>query len=304
MLVSSPWILRWFHRSQSFDNNASPRTPRVPEKTHPAGSEGRWEAMNSCVEARYSHQMIWREDLLKREAASKAQATEEEKESYGEENVPESFRARIAVAAVRRRREVRARVDKDSDIFSKKEKDNADKDKRREKERQILEKDRDSGCYSGSSEGETQACLDEQKQVWNKLSEVSHERRFGRARVSTGPVLMDSKFSRGGNTDERGGWSSSSSTWTSPPPPLRTGDQFPPPRSLQLRSSGIKYHKSRQNQRVYFSSSSSSVNGSDFEFVDGLDQVRRVITSLKSYFSCSKDVPSATYLKRPSSRIA
>ena len=225
--------------------------------------------------------MIWREDLHKREAASasKAQATEEdknreEKESYGEENVPESFRARIAVAAVRRRREVRARVDKDSDIFSKKEKDNADKDKRREKERQILEKDRDSGCYSGSSEGETQACLDEQKQVWKKLSEVSHERRFGRARVSTGPVLMDSKFSRGGNTDERGGWSSSSSTWTSPPP-LRTGDQFPPPRSLQLRSSGIKYHKSRQNQRVYFSSSSSSVNGSDFEFVAGLDQVRR-----------------------------
>ena len=239
--------------------------------------------------------MIWREDVHRGEAASKAQATQdekerEEKESYGEENVPESFRARIAVAAVRRRREVRPRVDKDSGIFSKKEKDNADKDKRREKERQILEKDRDSGCYSGSSEGETQACLDEQRQVRNKLSEVSHERRFGRARVSTGPVLMDSKFSRGGNTDERGGWSSSSSTWTSPPPPLRTGDRFPPPRSLQLRSSGMKYHKSRQNQRVYFSSSSSSVNGSDFEFVGGQDQVRRVVSSLKS-FSCSKDVP-------------
>ena len=239
--------------------------------------------------------MIWREDVHKKEAASKAQATEEEnnreeKESYGEENVPESFRARIAVAAVRRRREVRPRVDKDSGIFSKKEKDNADKDKRREKERQILGKDRDSGCYSGSSEGETQACLDEQKQVRNKLSEVSHERRFGRGRASTGPVLMDSKFSRGGNTDERGGWSSSSSTWT-PPPPLRTGDQFPPQRSLQLRSSGMKYHKSRQNQRVYFSSSSSSVNGSDFEFVDGLDQVRRVVSSLKSSFSCYKDVP-------------
>ena len=247
--------------------------------------------MNSCVEARYSHQTIWREDVHKREADSKAQATEEEKEreekeSYGEENVPESFRARIAVAAVRRRREVRPRVDKDSGIFSKEE-----KDKRREKQSQILEKDRDSGCYSGSSEGETQACLDEQKQVWNKLSEVLHERRFGRARVSTGPVLMDSKFSRGGNTDERGGWSSSSSTWTSPPPPLRTGDQFPPPRSLQVRSSGMKYHKSRQNQRVYFSSSSSSVNGSDFEFVGGLDQVRRVVSSLKSSFSCYKGVP-------------